>query len=298
MRLDLALQQRGLAPSRTAALRLIQAGAVSVNGRLASRAAFEVSAEALIEVAPSCETAFVSRAGAKLEGLLKSRPELSVFGYWVDFGQSAGGFTDCLLSHGASRVLGFDVGHDQLHPTLKADPRVQSVEGFNLRHPWKRFSDDHDDSGAELRRPIHRLADLSAFDCQWPREGADGVVIDVSFISISYVIAQAVACVKPGAWCIALIKPQFELGADPVQRRQRLKDGLLRQSNRLPEGMIELLSPLNALGLRFDANRDVMPSVLTGQSGNQEYFLLSQREHFGKAPADDQEVAEKRLSQG
>lgn len=275
MRLDQALQQRGLVASRSAAARLIQAGAVSVDGQSVSKAAFEVSEQSLIALAPSLETAFVSRAGAKLAGVFQARPALKPRGYWVDFGQSTGGFTDCLLQHGVVRVLGFDVGHDQLHPTLRHDPRVCCIEDYNLRYAWPAFRSPHNTAAAA--DPATLVADLSRFDRQWPNEGADGVVIDVSFIALSYVVMQAIHCIRPGGWCIALIKPQFELGTDPALRKRWFKNGLVHEHDKL-EGMLKaLVSAFIPMGLHFDMQSDLLASVLPGQSGNQEYFLLSQR---------------------
>jgi 23S rRNA (cytidine1920-2'-O)/16S rRNA (cytidine1409-2'-O)-methyltransferase len=260
MRLDQALQQRGLVASRSAAARLIQAGAVSVDGQSVSKAAFEVSEQSLIALAPSLETAFVSRAGAKLAGVFQARPALKPRGYWVDFGQSTGGFTDCLLQHGVVRVLGFDVGHDQLHPTLRHDPRVCCIEDYNLRYAWPAFRSPHNTAAA---------AD--------PATLVDGVVIDVSFIALSYVMMQAIHCIRPGGWCIALIKPQFELGTDPALRKRWFKNGLVHEHDKL-EGMLKaLVSAFIPMGLHFDMQSDLLASVLPGQSGNQEYFLLSQR---------------------
>ena len=289
MRLDQALQQRGLVASRSAAARLIQAGAVSVDGQSVSKAAFEVSEQSLIALAPSLETAFVSRAGAKLAGVFQARPALKPRGYWVDFGQSTGGFTDCLLQHGVVRVLGFDVGHDQLHPTLRHDPRVCCIEDYNLRYAWPAFRSPHNTAvsadpatrsphnTAAAANPATLVADLSRFDRQWPNEGADGVVIDVSFIALSYVMMQAIHCIRPGGWCIALIKPQFELGTDPALRKRWFKNGLVHEHDKL-EGMLKaLVSAFIPMGLHFDMQSDLLASVLPGQSGNQEYFLLSQR---------------------
>ncbi|NCV59455.1 MAG: TlyA family rRNA (cytidine-2'-O)-methyltransferase [Betaproteobacteria bacterium] len=264
MRLDQAMQQQGLAASRSAAARLIQAGVVSVDGVPVDKAALDVGAHAQIAVAPSCENEFVSRAGAKLQGVLRARPAIRVQGYWVDFGQSTGGFSDCLLHYGAQRVLGFDVGQAQLHPRLKADARVRSVEGVNLRHPWPSFRSD-----------AAKLADLKAFDALWPDSGADGVVIDVSFIGLRYVLDQAIACLAPGGWCVALIKPQFELGADPSERKRLFKDGVIRDRSILPQRLAEQAEGFAGMGLDFDARNDLIPSLITGQSGNQEYFLIA-----------------------
>jgi len=277
MRLDLALQHMGLAASRSVATRLIQAGAVSVNGRVVLKASLEVGPQTSIELARSRESEFVSRAGSKLQGLLEGRPEVGIQGYWVDFGQSTGGFTDCLLRQGAMRVLGFDVGHDQLHPRLKSDPRVRSIEGINLRQAWPSLQKSPDSENNRLDAPVSGLADLSLFDDQWPSRGADGVVIDVSFISTSYVIEQAITCLRPDAWCIALIKPQFELGADPTRRKQWLRKALLGEPSSLHDRLSDLVAPFNKLGLHFDPGKDLLASVLPGQSGNQEYFLLSRR---------------------
>jgi 23S rRNA (cytidine1920-2'-O)/16S rRNA (cytidine1409-2'-O)-methyltransferase len=295
MRLDQALQQRGLVASRSAASRLIQAGAVSVDGKPATKASLEVFEQSSIELSPSPETEFVSRAGAKLAGVFKARPELDAKGYWVDFGQSTGGFTDCLLRQGAERVLGFDVGHEQLSPKLREDSRVCCIEACNLRNPWPaiRNIDHMEQSNMQTLRIIDRdgqsdeqmqIADLSSFDAQWPIAGAHGVVIDVSFIALSYVMPQAIQCIRPGGCCIALIKPQFELGADPVLRKRWFKNGLVRESIKL-QGMLEdLVAPFKNMGLDFDVNKDVLASVLAGTSGNQEYFLLARRNRVKQAP--------------
>ncbi len=295
MRLDQALQQRGLVASRSAASRLIQAGAVSVDGKPATKASVEVFEQSSIELSPSPETEFVSRAGAKLAGVFRARPELNAQGYWVDFGQSTGGFTDCLLRQGAERVLGFDVGHKQLSPKLREDSRVCCVEACNLRTPWlvTRRIDPIEQSHMQTLRIIDRdeqldmqmqLADLSSFDDQWPKAGAHGVVIDVSFIALSYVMPQAIQCIRPGGCCIALIKPQFELGADPVLRKRWFKDGLVHESTKLQAMLEDLVAPFKNMGLDFDVNRDVLASVLPGTSGNQEYFLLARRNRPVQAP--------------
>jgi 23S rRNA (cytidine1920-2'-O)/16S rRNA (cytidine1409-2'-O)-methyltransferase len=102
-------------------------------------------------------------------------------------------------------------------------------------------------------------------------------VIDVSFIALSYVMMQAIHCIRPGGWCIALIKPQFELGTDPALRKRWFKNGLVHEHDKL-EGMLKaLVSAFIPMGLHFDMQSDLLASVLPGQSGNQEYFLLSQR---------------------
>jgi 23S rRNA (cytidine1920-2'-O)/16S rRNA (cytidine1409-2'-O)-methyltransferase len=283
MRLDQALLQRGLVASRSVAARLIQDGAVTVNGEQVTKAAFEVSEQSTLELAASRESDFVSRAGAKLEGVFMARPALKPAGYWVDFGQSTGGFTDCLLKHGASRVLGFDVGHDQLHRNLRLDPRVCCVEGRNLREAWPLLRSMRQ-TASRTSRINDRMADLSAFDRQWPTEGADGVVIDVSFIALSYVIEQAIQCLRMGGCCIALIKPQFELGASAQGRKRWFKHGLIRAGVELRSTLEALVAPFADMGLHFDAQKDLLASVLPGQSGNQEYFLLSQREPAAAKP--------------
>jgi len=258
VRLDQALVTRGLAPSRSAAARLIASGAVRLEGRPVARASLEVAPHVSLDLAKSPENRFVSRAGAKLEGLLAARPDIRVAGYWVDLGQGTGGFTHCLLERGARRVLGIDVGHGQLHAQLRSDPRVRAVEGVNLRD-------------------LPHLTSPSALDPAWPQEGASGVVVDVSFISLEHAIKPAAALLAAQGWLLALIKPQFELGAQPSERRRLLRRGVVSDASVYPGVFARIVQCLGHHGMRVNAPRDLHESCLRGQEGNREFFVVARK---------------------
>ena len=185
-RLDVAMVERGLAPSREKARALILAGDVRVDGRTETRAGAGVGDGTAIEV--ERPQRFVSRGGEKLDHAL------AAFGIHVagrvalDVGSSTGGFTDCLLQWGAARVYAVDVGYGQLHQRLRADPRVIVMERTNIR-----------DLDALPGRPS--LA-----------------TVDASFISLTKVLSPVIALVAPGADIVALVKPQFEAERHEVRR--------------------------------------------------------------------------------
>jgi len=187
MRVDQLLVRQGLAPTRSAAQRLIATGAVrwlSATGwRVPSKAGEDLPGEAQLEITDDAELRFVSRGGLKLEGAL-TRLGLEVAGMTcLDLGQSTGGFTDALLQRGAKQVVGVDVGHGQLHPRLAADERVTALEGVNARH-------------------------LEA--AQLPFARFDLIVGDLSFISLTLVLPAIVPLLGDGH-LLLLVKPQFEL---------------------------------------------------------------------------------------
>lgn len=185
-RLDQALVVRGLVESRELAQRLILAGEVMVNGQKATKASQSVTDEATLTLA--AKPRFVSRGGEKLQGAFDVFP-LHVEGRCcLDVGASTGGFTDCLLQHGARRVLALDVGTNQLHYRLRTDPRVWCKERFNCRY-------------------------LTPGDL--PEQPTFGVT-DVSFISLRLILPPMAACLAPGSQIISLIKPQFEAGRKDV----------------------------------------------------------------------------------
>src|SRR6266513_6187354 len=188
-RLDVALVRLGLAPSRERARALIMAGQVLVAGHLVDKPGTLISldAECSLKEAPK-ELKYVSRGGLKLEKALATfglNPEGLVA---LDVGASTGGFTDCLLRHGAKRVYAVDVRHGQLAWTLRNDPRVVVMEHTNIHHL------------KSLPEPI---------EC---------VAIDVSFISLRLVLPAIVPLITPTAWVVALVKPQFEAGKAEVDR--------------------------------------------------------------------------------
>ena len=182
-RLDVLLVQKGLAESRTRAQALVLEGKVRVNGQTETKASRQVEAEVEVEV--EAPPRFVSRGGEKLEGAFAKFADLDVTGKTcIDVGSSTGGFTDCLLQHGAEFVMAVDVGTNQLAYRLRTDPRVWVKENYNARYM----------SAADLPR-IPEVA-----------------VTDVSFISLELILPPIDAVLAPGGRIVALIKPQFEVG--------------------------------------------------------------------------------------
>ena len=191
MRADVFLATFGHAKSREAAKRLIDAGRVSIDGKVINKPSIDIDdgAEHSVNVAESDE--FVSRGGLKLEGALEAF-DIDVRGWRaVDIGASTGGFTHCLLRRGASLVYAVDSGHGQLDVSLLKDERVINIEGFNARGLC---------SGERGILPC----DL------------DGAVMDVSFISQTYILPGIVGLLKEGGVLVSLIKPQFEAGRGAV----------------------------------------------------------------------------------
>lgn len=249
-RVDLLLVELGLAPSRTAAQALIAAGRVSVEdgGQLRDigKASQKLPADSRFVIVPDEADRYVSRGGLKMAGAL-AQAGLRIEGWTaLDVGQSTGGFSDCLLQAGARRVVGVDVGHDQLAPRLAADPRVVAFEGVNAR-------------------ALDHAALLAAND------GApfDLMVCDVSFISLALVYPSALPLIRPGGYLLSLVKPQFEVG------REGLGHGGIVRDAQLYAGVEQKISALVAeLGFRrlgwFD-------SPIKGGDGNREFFIFAQR---------------------
>ncbi len=246
MRVDQALVERGLVSSRALAKRLIETGAVQLNGTLVKKASEPVFAENLLVVAESIETQYVSRAGSKLAGALKVCG-VSVAGKsCLDLGQSTGGFTDCLLQNGASHVVGIDVGHDQLVASLRSNPAVTVVEGCNIR--------DLDLHKYSLTAPYSKNISL--------------IVIDVSFISLSLILPVVHSWFSSShnpIEIMSLVKPQFEVGKGNVSRQ-----GIVRQPKLLVDVKQKILSLAIDLGWHVDRYFD---SAIEGGDGNKEFFL-------------------------
>ena len=187
VRADALLVQQGLAPSRTTAQRLIEAGRVKVGagGTALTKPSLLLPADAELIVTPATDAEYVSRGGLKLAGALL-HTHVDVHGRdCLDVGQSTGGFTDCLLQHGAARVVGIDVGHGQLHATLITDPRIEHHEGINARNLEKSVL-----AGRQF----------------------DLIVADVSFISLTLIIPQLSSLLTKLGDLLLLVKPQFEVG--------------------------------------------------------------------------------------
>ena len=246
MRADQLLVERGLAASRSQAQRLIAAG---VQWRLGAgkflrvaKNGDEVPAAAELQLLDDAEARYVSRGGLKLEGALQATGWDGAGWRCLDVGQSTGGFTDCLLSLGAAQVVGIDVGHDQLNPRLRCDPRVVCIEGLNAR---------------ELQAGDPRVVQAG--------QGFDLVVGDVSFISLTLVLPGVAALLKSGGRLLMLVKPQFEL-----QPGQVGKGGIVRDASLYAVVEQRIRTALTDLGLQVQAWRD---SPIAGGDGNREFFV-------------------------
>ena len=232
-RLDELLVARGLAESRSAAQRLVLEGKVRVQDVPVPKPGNAYPEDVGIKIlAPE---RFVSRGGEKLEGAFAAFG-LNVEGLsCLDVGASTGGFTDCLLQHGAARVIALDVGHDQFHPRLRADSRVTVIEKFNARN-------------------------MTPADLPYVPEFA---VCDVSFISLRLILPPMAAVVAPGSGLVTLIKPQFEAGREKVGRGGVVRD----EATRLE--VVEAIREFGgSIGLIWNG---VSVSPITGPKGNVEY---------------------------
>jgi len=238
VRADALLVQQGFAPSRTAAQRLIEAGRVSLDGAIIFKPAQSIPDHAALSVAPAAHAEYVSRGGLKLAGALL-RTAINASGAdCLDIGQSTGGFTDCLLQHGAAHILGIDVGHGQLHPSLAADPRVESCEGINAR--------DLTNSALAGRH----------FDL---------IVADVSFISLTLILPQLPPLLAEAGDALLLVKPQFEVGPENVG-----KGGIVTDATLYPVVREKLTCACHEHHL---AVIDWFDSPITGSDGNREFFI-------------------------
>jgi len=185
-RLDVLLVERGLVESREKAQRAIMAGLVRVGDTVSDKPGTRVAGDALLSVKQECR--YVGRGGLKMEAALKHFAVDPTGRICLDIGASTGGFTDCLLQHGAAKVHAIDVGHSQLDWKIRSDPRVVVREKLNARHLTR---EDIPDS-------------------------IDICVIDVSFISLTLILPAAFPLLAPGGVILALIKPQFELSKEEV----------------------------------------------------------------------------------
>lgn len=242
-RLDVELVRQGLCDSREQARRLILAGKVLVNDAPATKPGTPLPPEARLRVKEAPR--YVSRGGLKLEGALRAFA-IDVTGLvGLDIGASTGGFTDCLLQHGARCVFAFDVGTNQLAWKLRSDPRVIARENVNARH-------------------------LQPGDIAEP---ADLLVADLSFISLTLVLPAALTLLKPGGQAVVLVKPQFELSREDIGT-----GGIVRD----PEAHERACARIRTfVEQRPDLEwRQLVPSPITGTDGNREFLAW-----FGKRPA-------------
>jgi 23S rRNA (cytidine1920-2'-O)/16S rRNA (cytidine1409-2'-O)-methyltransferase len=239
-RLDRLLVERGLAETREKAQALIMAGVVLVDDRQAVKAGMSVSEDAPIRLKQS-PSPYVSRGGIKLEGAMRH------FGLdprdktCIDVGSSTGGFTHYLLLNGATRVYAVDVHLQQLDWRLRQDPRVVTVE-----------------RNARFLEP----SDIG--------EPADMVTMDASFISLELLLPRIPAVLKPHGHCLALVKPQFEVGRERVG-----KGGIVTDSGDQREAVQKIVRAGEGTGMHFVGS---MESPITGREGNREFFVLFERQ--------------------
>ncbi|HEV2864204.1 MAG TPA: TlyA family RNA methyltransferase [Pyrinomonadaceae bacterium] len=242
-RVDKLLVERGLAPSRTRAQALVMAGLVLVGEQRVEKPSETFPPDAPLRVRGSDDPAarYVGRGGLKLEKALQE------FGIdaggltCLDVGASTGGFTDCLLQHGARRVVALDVGHNQIDWRLRTDARVEVREGVNARH-------------------------LTPEDFE---EQFDLVVMDVSFISATKVLPALVPLMKTGGRAVVLVKPQFEVGKGEVG-----KGGVVRDPAQHARVVEEVNEAARSLGLKVGG---VIESPVTGADGNREFLALYEK---------------------
>jgi 23S rRNA (cytidine1920-2'-O)/16S rRNA (cytidine1409-2'-O)-methyltransferase len=237
-RIDTLLVERGLFESRARARAAIEAGLVVANDRQVAKPSETIPADAVLQAQPAHP--YVSRGGVKLAGALERYP-IDIEGHvCLDVGASTGGFTEVLLASGASLVFAVDVGHDQLHHSLRGHPKIVSMEQTDIRkYEGKRLP----------ARP-------------------DVVTIDVSFISLKHVLPVALALAAAPMRLLALIKPQFEA------QGQHGKGGVIRDAavhSRVCDDIASFAASLGCTEIK------VFPSSISGGDGNAEFFLGARR---------------------
>ena len=240
-RLDLLLVERGLFESREKAQRAIMAGLVKVGDAVVDKQGTKTAEDAVISVKEECR--YVGRGGLKMEAALKHFNVDPTGRVCLDIGASTGGFTDCLLQHGAAKVHAIDVGHSQLDWKIRSDPRVVVREKLNARYLTRE----------DIPDPI------------------DICVIDVSFISLTLILPAAFPLLAPGGVLLALIKPQFELGKEEVDAGR----GVVRD----PVAQQHAVDKIERF-VRETLNKEwvgVIESPILGGEGNRE-FLACLRE--------------------
>ncbi len=235
-RLDILVVQKGLAKSRERARAMIMSGKVLVNNILKDKAGSKTDKDAIITIKGE-DIPFVSRGGLKLDHAVKTIPVDVNSLTCMDIGASTGGFTDCLLKHGAKKVYAVDVGYGQLAWSLRQDQRVVVIERTNIRYM------DFDIIG----------------------EKVDLITVDTSFISLKLVVPAAEKFMKKGSLILALIKPQFEAGRNRIGKGGVVRDPMIRQ-----EIVNEIKFFFKTKG--YDTGR-IIPSPVAGPKGNIEFII-------------------------
>ncbi len=248
-RLDLLMVELGLAPTRQRARSMIMAGSVLVDRRPVDKPGALIPPDAAVETRGG-DIPFVSRGGLKLAAAMAHFPIHPSGCICLDVGASTGGFTDCLLQHGAGRVYAVDVGYGQMAWKLRQDPRVVVIERTNIRH-----------MGSDL---IPVPVDL--------------VTIDVSFISLRIVVPAAARFLRPGGSMVALVKPQFEVGKGRVG-----KGGVVRDPSQHEAVLTELSVFFSETGFSCSTP---LPSPILGPKGNREFLMWLKKPGRSESPED------------
>lgn len=252
------MAEQGLAPSREKARALVMAGKVSVDGKPAPKPGMDVKETAEITVAGDV-LPFVSRGGLKLQKALEVF-DISVEGMVAaDIGASTGGFTDCMLQHGAGKVYALDVGYGQLDWALRNDPRVVVMERTNARY----------------------------MEPDWFKEPIQFATVDVSFISLALILPPLLSCLSKGAQVVALIKPQFEAGRAQVQKHGVVRDPAVHASV-----IQNVVSSMEKAGYGISG---LSYSPVTGPKGNIEFLLHLRNDNTnreGNVPVDFMHIKE------
>ncbi len=235
-RIDRLLVERGLAETREKAQAMIMAGNVLVDDEPAMKAGTAVSEDANIRLKEAPHP-YVGRGGIKLQGAVQDFGLNIKNSVCLDIGSSTGGFTHFLLLNGAVRVYALDVDVNQLDWKIRNDPRVRTIE-----------------MNARFLEPSH------------VPEAVDLVTIDASFISLKMLIPRIPPVLKPDGKCLALVKPQFEVGREHVG-----KGGIVRDEKLQQDAIERIAAAGRAAGLQFAGSRE---SVITGREGNREFFVL------------------------
>ena len=254
-RLDTELVRRGLSATRTDAQRAIDAGKVTVRGMPASRASTLVAPDDAIEIVGPARR-YVSRGGDKLDSALDRLDVTVESKKWLDAGASTGGFTDRLLQGGASEVCAVDVGYGQLDWGLRNDARVTVIERKNVR-------------------------ELEPDDLPW---APDGVVADLSFISLTLVLPVLTRVASDDADLVLMVKPQFEVGKEQVG-----KGGVVREPELWRAAVERVVTAAERLSLGLV---DAVPSAVPGPAGNREFFVHLRAGVSSDPTAVDRAIAE------
>lgn len=250
MRLDQYIVQMGWSPSRTKAQEMIERGdiRVFVKGIIVdAKPSLEVDDSIRVIVVSQELNKYVSRAGLKLESAL-AKTQIQLSGKIIlDVGQSTGGFSDCLLQAGAEVVIGIDSGHGQLHESIKNHSKIIAFENINARE----------------------LQNLPVVTSHFPDAGFDAIVMDVSFISQKILWPSCLPYLKVEGDFLSLVKPQFEVGIQNLD-----KNGLVKDENLFTFVKCEIVEGLKNLNMEVI---DYFPSTIQGRDGNQEFFVHARK---------------------